>query len=46
LNKLIDEWIVIKLANIFEPRSFLEFEFINKMKEVNNPFSKSTRCLA
>ena len=30
LNRLIDEWIVIKLENIFEPRSFLEFN--NKKK--------------
>ena len=38
--------MVIKLENIFELRSFLEFEFINKKKEVNTPFSKSARCLA
>ena len=39
LNRLIDEWIAIKLENIYEPRSFLEFEFINKKKEVNATFS-------
>ena len=46
LNRLIDEWIVIKLENIFEPRSFLEFEFINRKMEVNTPFFESARSLA
>ena len=46
LNRLIDEWMVIKLETIFELRSFLEFEFINKKKEVNTPFFKNARCLA